>query len=76
MSYLLQVPTSSQEKNVNSESGKGKGKNVKFQTAKLNVCGMRYEIRWETLVKYPETRLGGLAKTYQENATYGKVCRM
>eukprot|EP00112_Aurelia_sp_Birch-Aquarium-sp1_P013464 Seg2859.3 transcript_id=Seg2859.3/GoldUCD/mRNA.D3Y31 product="Potassium voltage-gated channel subfamily B member 1" protein_id=Seg2859.3/GoldUCD/D3Y31 len=61
----VEVPVMSQ--------AKSQERYVKFETARLNVCGIRYEIRWETLVKHPETRLGGLAKKHQENAAYGEL---
>ena len=36
--------------------------------AKLNISGISYEIRWETLRKFPNTRLGGLALMINDGA--------
>ncbi len=33
----------------------------KSERARLNISGTKFEIRWSTLLKFPQTRLGRLA---------------
>ena len=46
---------------VENSNGEEKQSKEMGERAKLNISGILYEVRWETLKGFPTTRLGNLA---------------